>query len=255
MVRRELPDEEAGSTFEKRGSKYILVNQKDGIKRQRFTILHELAHHILQLPSQHGWTVLSEELEYSKERPKEEALCDLFAAECLVPWEMIKPLAKQDSFTNKSLTALSDQFQASRSCIASRFTQASKDLLAFVVAERGIIKYAITSKALRESNIWITSKVSLPRASAAVQAMQLGTSEFEVFRSELDGHDWSNSDGAWRFVCFEEATKYVLTEQTQSFLIFEEVEVNSASRRYQQQDKDDELLEELSGYPGWSKPR
>ena len=255
VSRKELPDGEAGSTFERRGKKHILINEKDGLNRQRFTILHELAHHILQLPSQHGEKVHSDELEQFKGRPKEEALCDLFAAECLVPWQIIQPLAVQDNFTLEGLTTLSDHFQASRSCVASRFAQASQDLLAYVVAEGGIIQYSRISKKLRESKICIKRKVPLPQASAACKAIQSGTNEFDVFSSELDGNDWSNSDGAQRFVCFEEATYYAPTEQTQSFLVFEEVEVNSISNHHQKLDYDDELLEELSGYPGWSKPR
>jgi Zn-dependent peptidase ImmA (M78 family) len=254
VSRKELPDGEAGSTFERRGKKHILVNQKDSVNRQRFTILHEIAHHVLQLPSKHGETVPSDELERFKGRPGEEVLCDVFAAECLVPWQLIQPLAEQNDFTLENLAALSMQFQASRSCVASRFAQASKDFLAFVVAEDGIVQYSITSKALRESKIWIAKGIKLPRNSAAAEAIESDSSR--LFTAELDGLDWSSSDEARRFVCFEEATYYAPAGQTQSILIFEEAEVRPASNGYRQpRSDDDDLLEELSGYPGWSKPR
>ncbi len=254
VSRKDLPDGEAGSTFERRGKKHILVNQNDGVNRQRFTILHEIAHHVLELPSKHGEIVSSNELERFKGRPREEALCDLFAAECLVPWQLIQPLAEQDGFTHENLSALSVQFQASRSCIASRFAQASNDFLAFVVAEDGIIQYAITSKALRESKIWINRGKPVPRNSGAALAIESDSSN--LFTSELSGFEWSDGNVAQRFVCYEEATYYAPTTQTQSILIFEELEVRTASNGYRQSLRDDDdLLEELSGYPGWSRPR
>ncbi|MNZ69354.1 hypothetical protein D3C78_876500 [compost metagenome] len=254
VSRQDLPEDEAGSTFERRGKKHIWVNQNDGLNRQRFTILHEIAHHVLQLPSKHGEKVPSDELERFKGRPDEEVLCDVFAAECLVPWQIVQPLAAQNDFTLENLAALSAQFQASRSCVASRFAQASKDYLAFVVAEDGVVQYSITSKALKESRIWITRGIKVPRNSAAAEAIRADSSA--LFTAELDGLDWSSSDEARRFACYEEAVYYAPAGQTQSILIFEEVEPRSASTGYRQsRSDDDDLLEELSGYPGWSKPR
>ncbi|WKV52622.1 ImmA/IrrE family metallo-endopeptidase [Dickeya fangzhongdai] len=254
VSRQDLPDGEAGSTFVRRGQKHILVNQKDGINRQRFTILHEIAHHVLQLPSKHEGSLPSDELECFKSRPEEEIFCDIFAAECLVPWQLIHPLAIQDNFTHANLSMLSAYFQASRSCVASRLAQASNDHLAFVVAEDGVIQYTITSKGLREAKIWIPKGIKLPRNSAATKAMELLSEQ--VVTSELDGLDWSRSDEAKRFVCYEEATYYTPTQQTQSIIVFEEVELQSPSKGYRQShSEDDDLLEELTGYPGWSKYR
>lgn len=253
VSRKELPEGEAGSTFQKRGQKHILVNQKDGLHRQRFTILHEIAHHVLQLPSVHGDSLPSAGLECFKSRPPEEVLCDTFAAECLVPWQLIQPLATISDFTYENLTCLSDHFQASRSCVASRFALASKDHLAFVVAEEGIVQYAITSQVLREARIWITRNISLPRNSAAAKAMSLVSDH--VITAELDGLDWSASENAGRFACYEESSYYAPRKQTQSLLLFEEIVKPSIGSQRQSRSEDDERLEELSGYPGWSKYR
>ncbi|MBT2374398.1 ImmA/IrrE family metallo-endopeptidase [Pseudomonas fluorescens] len=254
ISRQELADGEAGNTFNRRGKKHICVNQKDSPLRQRFTILHEIAHDVLQLPSKHGEKVPSDELECFTGRPPEEVLCDVFAAECLVPWQLIQPLAVEREFTLDHLAELAIEFQASRSCIASRFAQASKDHLAFVIAEDGVVQYSIVSKALRESRIWITKEIQLPRNSAAAKALKSGLGG--LFTAELEGLDWSSSDDARRFACYEEATYYAPAKQTQSILIFEELDPRQASSGYRtSRDDDDGLLDELDGYPGWSKPR
>lgn len=50
----DLPANQAGNTFPKAGRKIICINQNDDPYRQRFTTLHEVAHHVLDLPSKHG---------------------------------------------------------------------------------------------------------------------------------------------------------------------------------------------------------
>lgn len=254
VSRKELPDGEAGSTFERRGQKHILVNEKDGVLRQRFTVLHEIAHHVLELPSKHGEKVPADELERFTGRHPEEVLCDIFAAECLVPWELIQPLAEEKDFTLEHLAELAEQFQASRACIASRFAQASNYHLAFVVAEDGVVKYSIVSKALKESRVWISKDIPLPRNSAAAKAFNSGISG--LHEADSEGLDWSNSDDARRFACYEQAIYYAPAKQTQSILIFEEFDERPVSTGYRSsRDDDDGLLDELDGFPGWSKPR
>ncbi|EZI23935.1 MULTISPECIES: ImmA/IrrE family metallo-endopeptidase [Pseudomonas] len=252
ISRKELDEGEAGFTLIRREKKYICVNQQDSVVRQRFTILHEIAHHVLDQPSKHE-KVPSDELERFTGRPPEEILCDIFAAECLVPWQLIQPLAEQKDFTLEHLTELAEQFQASRSCIASRFAQASNDHLAFVVTEDGIIKYSIVSKALKASRVWISKNVVLPKNSAAAKALKSGVSG--LHEADTEGLDWSNSDDARRFACYEQATYYAPTKQTQSIIIFDELEQRPASAGYRAADDNGGLLEELDGYPGWSKPR
>lgn len=254
VSRKELPKGEAGSTFERRGQKHIWVNEKDGPLRQRFTILHEIAHHVLELPSKHGEKVPGDELERFTGRHQEEVLCDIFAAECLVPWGLIQPLAEEKDFTLEHLAELAEQFQASRSCIASRFAQASNGHVAFVVAEDGMVKYSIGSKALRESRVWINRGIPLPQNSAAAKAFKAGISG--LHEADSEGTDWSHSEDARRFTCFEQATYHAPTKQTQSILIFEELDERPVSTGYRNsRDDDDCLLDELDGFPGWSKPR
>lgn len=253
VSRKELPDGEAGSTFERRGQRHIWVNQNDSPVRQRFTILHEIAHHVLELPSRHGETVPADELERFTGRHPEEVLCDTFAAECLVPWALIQPLAEDKDFTLEHLAELADHFQASRSCIASRFAQAADGHVAFVVAENGVVKYSIGSKALRDARVWITKGIPPPPNSAAAKAHKAEISG--LHEADIEGTDWSTSDDARRFSCYEQATYHAPTKQTQSILNFEEVDQRPVSIGYRARHDDDDLLDELDGRPGWSKYR
>lgn len=253
VSRVELSDGEAGNTFERRGQKYICVNEKDSVVRQRFTILHEIAHHVLELPSLHGEKVIGDELERFTGRPQEEISCDVFAAECLVPWALIQPLAEDMNFTLEHLAELAERFQASRSCIASKFAQASEGHLAFVVAEDGVVKYSIGSKALRDARVWISKGIPLPQNSAAAKAYKAGISG--LHEADIDGSDWSTSDDARRFACYEQATYHAPTRQTQSILNFEELDPRPVSSGYRAKHDDEDLLEELDGCPGWSKYR
>jgi hypothetical protein len=253
VSRVELSDGEAGNTFERRGQKYICVNEKDSVVRQRFTILHEIAHHVLELPSLHGEKVPGDELERFTGRPQEEIACDVFAAECLVPWALIQPFAEDMNFTLEHLAELAERFQASRSCIASKFTQASEGHLAFVVAEDGVVKYSIGSKALRDARVWISKGIPLPQNSAAAKAHKAGISG--LHEADIEGSDWSTSDDARRFACYEQATYHAPTRQTQSILNFEELDPRPVSNVYRAKHDDEDLLEELDGRPGWSKYR
>jgi len=253
VSRVQLSDGEAGNTFERRGQKYICVNEKDSVVRQRFTILHEIAHHVLELPSLHGEKVPGDELERFTGRPQEEIACDVFAAECLVPWKLIQPLAEDMNFTLVHLAELAERFQASRSCIASKFTQASEGHLAFVVAEDGVVKYSIGSKALRDARVWISKGIHLPQNSAAAKAHKAGISG--LHEADIEGSDWSTSDDARRFACYEQATYHAPTRQTQSILNFEELDPRPVANGYRAKHDDEDLLEELDGRPGWSKYR
>lgn len=246
-----LGEGEAGQTFIKGGRRYIVLNRNDHPHRRRFTIFHEIAHHALDLPSVHGQNFSSDELERYSARPPEEVLCDVFAAECLVPWSLIKPLTQSAEYTAAVIADLADRFQASKPCVASRFAGASGELLAYVVAEKGRIKYQISSARLRDARIYLTTNVALPRASAAARAIATGRSH-EIVDGEAS--DWSTSDVAGRYSVHEEAIHLPAWQQTLSLLTFEEeIAPERAGERHAADDE--ELLPELTGYLSWTRKR
>jgi len=242
-----LSDGEAGSLVIKAGRKIILLNKRDRLYRQRFTVLHEIAHDVLGLPSVHGSHLASNELEQYRGRPAQEISCDIFAAECLVPWQHIQNLTDEHDFSISTLVKLSDHFEASKSCIASRFARSSSEFLAFVPSEDGVIKCAFLSQSLREAGIWIQNGIKLPQRSAAATAIREGRDQVTA---ELDGTDWSSSDAASRFSVYEEAMYFAEWDQVLSLLTFEEV-THAPQQSWSSSAEDDELLPELTGVLPW----
>lgn len=250
MVYREsdrLGPGEAGNTVTKGGTTYIIVNKNDAPFRRRFTALHELAHNVLDLPSKHASGVTGDELERFVGRPPEEKVCDVFAAECLVPAHLIKPLIDNAPFSVDLLLELTKTFHASRQCIASSFVRNSKELVAYVYAEAGVTQHVIPSAALRSSGIFVQGGM-LPLTSAASKAMQAA----EGFATQdLDASDWSTSDKAHHYACYEEALFLPAWKQTHSLLTFELV--SASSRATEAGDESNDLLPELTGYLPWPK--
>lgn len=246
-----LGDKQAGQTFTKAGQRYIIVNGHNHPHRRRFTIMHEVAHHVLGLPSVHGSDVPSDELERFRSRAPEEVLCDVFAAECLIPWQLIQPLSDKHDFSIDAITTLVDRFHASRLCVASRFAQASASTLAYVVAEEGRIKYSVASRSLRDAGVFIRTGVTLPPRSAADQAIRAGRN---TAIADMDATEWSHSDAADRFSVHEEAIYQSAWGQTLSLLTFEE-EVSVPRSGLDRDGESEELLPELTGYLSWDRTK
>ena len=249
QLSNKLAPGEAGKLIPLGNRKIILLNQNDHPYRQRFTVLHEVAHDVLGVPSSHGEKLAGSELERFKGRPREEIFCDLFAAECLVPWKRIKPFADEMEYTAATIDQLAEQFEASRHCVASRFAQASCEHLAFVPVEDGIVRNAIMSKSVREKQIWIEMGVHVPHNSAVAKVLASGA---EHAVADLDGTDWSSSDAAGRFAVREEAVHSAYHGQTLALLTFEEGVANEHND-HPAAEEEDVLLSELTGYPSWGK--
>ncbi|MEJ1097678.1 MULTISPECIES: ImmA/IrrE family metallo-endopeptidase [unclassified Pseudoxanthomonas] len=248
VAERELAPGQAGNTLDLGTKIFIVVNQNDDPARKRFTVLHEMAHHLLELPSKHGEKVPSDELERFRGRPIEERLCDTFAAECLVPNHLLRPLVVEARFSIDVLHELCEHFQASRQCLASCFVRASREMLAYVYCEQGRIQHVITSAALRQAGIYIQEGMA-PSGSAA----SLADANRSIFESaELDASDWSSSDAAISYSCYEEACHMPKHGATLSLLTFELAASQQTSGRTEALDEDP-LLEELTGHLQFKK--
>lgn len=244
----DLPANQAGNTFPKAGRKIICINQNDDPYRQRFTMLHEVAHHVLDLPSKHGEVLPSNELERFAGRPPEEKLCDVFAAACLVPLHLIRPLAADLPFTVETLQTLTERFQASHRCIASSFVRASRELVAYVYAEDGNRQLALPSAATRDAGLYIERGIKLPSASVAYKLLRNG-GRFDT--ADLDATDWSSSASADGYACYEEALHMVAWKQTISLLTFEHI--GGSTEPTAEREEDDERLSALTGQLSWPR--
>ena len=171
----DLADDESGQTTQIRGKHVIIVNGNHREERQRFTVVHEIAHIVLELPSQHHHATLKTDLLFCyRRRPEEEVLCDVFAAECLLPYH---PFAEQVADTDICLDAvksLAEKYKASLTTTGSRFALNAQSPCAFVLIENESIRYVSRSKYLKELKGWIKFNVPVPNGSVAQRLINGG---------------------------------------------------------------------------------
>ena len=121
-VAHDLADDESGQTTSYKGKHFIIVNGNHSEERQRFTVFHEIGHIVLKLPSKHhGATVKTGALLRYARRPEEEVLCDVFAAECLLPHEPFAERVVDLDISLDAVKSLARQFGASLTTTGSRF--------------------------------------------------------------------------------------------------------------------------------------
>ena len=255
-VRRDLNDAESGQTFQYGGKNVIIVNGNHREERQRFTVLHEIAHIVLNLPSQHhGDHMSTSDLFSYRRRPKEEILCDVFAAECLLPSEHFKKDVEDIDVSLGEVKRLAERYKASLASTGSRFAVNANVPCAFVLMEHGTIRYVSTSIHLRELNGWIDFGVAAPKGSVANRLFGKTSFETEEY-DEIEPDIWFNNGiGNYDLVAEE---SILLSEWDQCLsLIWVDEQIRSIgnSHSHDMDDDDEPLLEELDGFLPWPSKR
>ena len=90
LVKEDLEDSLSGMSFVKSDQKYIIVNKNHHVNRRRFTIAHEIGHHVLHhdylLRNVHVDTfVLNRDTSSADGSDRREIQANAFAAELLMP--------------------------------------------------------------------------------------------------------------------------------------------------------------------------
>ncbi|MCB0256742.1 MAG: ImmA/IrrE family metallo-endopeptidase [Anaerolineae bacterium] len=249
----ELGEGESGYTVTKPNGKHIItVNSLETDERQRFTVCHEIAHIALGLESSHeevpSWS-------YAKRHPNEIA-CDTFASELLMPYQQWLSAVPKEEPSLDLIQHMADLFGTSFPAAASSFASLSDMPCAFVTMERGAVRYAARSTALRQAGCWIPPRSVIPAGSVAHQIRSSGknaTGTGEVSQ-DIWFDNWEKGLDLW-----ELSRHYLRTDTTISLLWFDSddlpvVEVNRFGARIE----DNGGLAELTGelpWPGRSKRR
>ena len=248
-VAHDLADDESGQTTSYKGKHFIIVNGNHSEERQRFTVLHEIGHIVLELPSKHhGATVKTGALLRYARRPEEEVLCDVFAAECLLPHE---PFAEQVVDSDISLDAvksLARQFGASLTTTGSRFALHANEPCAFVLSEEGRTRYVSRSKYLREVKGWIEFGAPVPHGSVAHRLIGGGsrTEEYDEVPTDV----WFNGGIRNRPMVAEEAILLPEWNQCLSLIWFDEA-LKPVRETWHEDEEGEPLLSELDGILPW----
>lgn len=241
-LEHDLGPDEAGWCFERNGKHYICVNAKDNEERQNFTVCHELAHIVLGLPSDHNgmpsWS-------YAKRSPNE-ILCDVFAAELLLPYKLFKPLVEKTDISLAAVDDLAGRFAASNMATGSRFAALIRTACAFVLSEQGKVRYASRSTALREAKAWIPARMALPQGSVSERLRAGGTCNGpEEIEADIWFNDWNRGG-----TLLEDARHLKQWDQTVALLWFEDEEVPPPKRDSREREEE-EGLRELDGVLPW----
>ena len=247
VVRQEYdlePDEPAFS-FLGRGRHHICVNAKDSAERQRFSICHELAHIILQLPSDHKatpwWSYAG--------KPPNEIFCDVFAAEVLLPYNLFRPLVAKSDFGLAAVDKLAQHFAASSMATGSRFATLCPAPCAFVLSEKGKVRYTSRSMTLRDASAWIPTHMPLPEGSAAERAHRKRMYESpEEVPAEIWFNNWDRGG-----ILLEDARHLAQWDQTVALLWFEDEEVPPLEKDHRKREEDEFGLAELDGILPWPR--
>ena len=249
VIRRDpdLPDDEPGYSFGSDGKHFICVNENDSEERRRFTACHEIAHIVLGLPSEHSsmpwWS-------YAR-RPKNEVLCDVFAAELLLPKQLFEPLVRDQQIGFTAIDELARCFVASTTATGSRYATVMDAPCAFVLSEKGLMRYASRSNTLREAGGWIPPRLDVPRETLSAG---LRTGDTQTGPEEVAADIWFSD---WRRggVLLEEARYLKSWDQTLTLLWFEDEEVPSLPRDTFEAKDEEPLLPELDGILPWPGKR
>jgi len=246
LSKEEMEFGESGTTLTSPDGKHIVtVNSREPVERQRFTICHEVAHIVLKLPSNHdsvpSWS-------YAKRDPNEIA-CDLFAAELLMPYRQWLVAVPKEEPSREVIEYLAGEFKCSYPAAASRYATLAKLPCAFVTMERGTVRYAARSTALRQARAWIPPRSLMPQGSIAHRLRGQGSSALETGEVAQDVwfQDWEPG-----LNMYEMSRHYRSTDTTTSLLWFAEEELPEREfDRFGRLVEEDDALSELTGELPW----
>ena len=246
----DLAEDESGQMTLFKNKHIIIVNGNHREERQRFTVLHEIAHIVLGLPSQHHGAKLKTDvlLRYGQ-RPEEEVLCDVFAAECLLPHDSFASQVADTDISLEAVKLLAKEYKASLTVTGSRFALNANEPCAFVLSENGRIRYVSQSKYLRDLKAWVNFNAPVPHGSVAQRLMR-GDSKIEDY-NEIPTDVWFDGGVRNRPVMAEESILLREWNQCLSLIWFDEG-VKSFPERWEEDEDDRPLLKELDGILQWS---
>ncbi len=250
-LRDDFRDDEAGQVLQVGDRLIIAINARHPIERQRFTVLHEIAHIRLNLPSSHSKSTSVEQLLGYSRRPREEILCDLFAGECLLPRNLFQADVRRRDCSFATVQELAELYQSSLAATGSRFAAYSSTPCCWILADDRYVRYASCSPALRDAGFFLRIGIEIPRASV-LGRLRAGANGVRPGIAEVvPGHVWIQNDCTSVDEFAEAAIISTQIRQGVALLIAELASENVSNERIP--DDEDALLPELDGqlrFPG-----
>lgn len=152
-----------------RSEDYGLVRISDRIRqrgRRRFAIAHEIGHWVLHKKVSQLLACTEQDMLVSYRSSPYEIEASSFAGALLMPEELFRAAAKERP-TTRVIRALAGYFDTSLTATAIRYVETSNDYCAIVVSENNKIRWWRASDSFGNHDLWLESKSTLPRYSAA----------------------------------------------------------------------------------------
>jgi Zn-dependent peptidase ImmA (M78 family) len=246
VLKEELGEGESGTTFTRPDGKHLItVNTLESAARQRFTVCHEIAHIILGLPSSHeavpSWG-------YVKRDPNE-WMCDLFAAELLMPYKLWKERAPKGEPSQAVVDYMAAEFNCSFPAAASRYATLADCPCAYVTMEHGKVRYAALSMSLRRVGARIPLRSPIPPGSIAHRLRTEAHSQLHTGEVAQDVwfQDWESG-----LDMTEMARHYQSSDTTVALLWFTDDDLPTGEvNRFGVRIAEDAGLDELTGELPW----
>jgi Zn-dependent peptidase ImmA (M78 family) len=126
-LEKDLDDELSGMAFIRNGQRFVIVNSNHHENRRRFTMAHEMGHHVLHsgylAQNVHVDTTVLRRDELSAEGiDLKEIGANAFAAEILMPRSQLLRFSALDLADETSVTAVAQRFGVSATALTYRIT-------------------------------------------------------------------------------------------------------------------------------------
>ena len=187
-------------------------------------------------------------------RPPEEILCDVFAAECLLPYEYFSNDVADLDISMDAVKKLAEDYKASITSTGSRFAVNANGPCAFVLSESGKNPIRITVEvSQRAERLDWTLTFLFPKGSVAHRLVQ-NTSKNEDY-DEIATDTWFNNGVKNYPLLAEESVLLREWDQCLSLLWFDD-DLRPAGDNRTFDSDDEPLLKDLDGVLPWpSKSR
>ena len=245
-----LPDDQAGSSTTISGRRVIFVNAKHSLERQRFTVLHEVGHIVLGLRSAHAAQTKASDLISYRKRPEEEILCDVFAAELLLPEPFFRSDIRSVPIDFASIEKLASRYQASLTSTGSRFAVLNEEPCIFILSEAGKVRYMSRSLPMRQLGGWVSLGLPIPEGTLTARKLRGTDEEGPV---EIEAYRWLENEQKGARCLLEDVRLLTPWNQALTLLLFEESGDEEPGNFFEEDQEPG--LHELKGILPWPSKR
>jgi Zn-dependent peptidase ImmA (M78 family) len=247
----DLPEDEAGSSTIISGRRVIFVNGGHSPERQRFTILHEVGHIVLGVVSSHSIKTKTRDLVSYRKKPKEEIICDVFAAEMLLPEPFFRKDVANATVAFDSIEKLAVNYEASLTSTGSRFAVLNEEPCAFILAEDKKVRYVSYSRAMRDRKSWISVGLPIPQGTLTAGKLKGARDEGPA---EIEAYRWLETEKSDGRYLFEDVRLLEQWNQSLTLIWFEGADYQQ-NQCWTEEEAEEAALRELDGVMPWPSKR